>query len=406
MISGSIHEASLIRLRRRWWLMAALAGLSVWLGYQLLRQAWHPFPAWRWTIAAAGALAFQLIYVWRGLEHNYRQGEHLLLPTLGSGNHLTLLRGLVLALLAGFLLVPRPSGALAWLPAALYTLAILADLLDGYLARVSRHTTVLGESLDMEFDCLGMLVAIALAVHYAQIPLWYLPLGFARYLFLAGIWLRRRQGKPVHDLPHSLHGRMLAGIEMGYASVLLWPVFYPPATVLAGVAVAVPILASFLRDWLIVGGRIDPASPRYLAARRRAAWILTGWLPVGLRFAAGLAGWLRFGVPLLVGASDALSLFAWPGLPFPHFAAPLIGLLALVTPLLLILGAAGRLAALGLLAAAGAHSLARGLDPVNGFLIVAGMALMILGSGWLSAWRPEDSFLLRRAGSTPEESRP
>ena len=96
-----------------------------------------------------------------------------------------------LGLLAGFVFLPQPSGGLAWLPALLYTLAIMADYLDGYFARLTHHATVLGEILDIEFDALGILMATSLAVHYGQLPWWYLPIGLSRYLFLFGIWWRR-----------------------------------------------------------------------------------------------------------------------------------------------------------------------------------------------------------------------
>ncbi len=75
-----------------------------------------------------------------------------------------------------------------------------------------------------------------------------------------------------------------------------------------------------------------------------------------------------------------------------------ISLLILIATLMVTLGAAGRLAALGLLIATSANILARGLHPYNGFLLVATIALMLLGSGALSCWRPEDAILKRRAG--------
>jgi CDP-diacylglycerol--glycerol-3-phosphate 3-phosphatidyltransferase len=177
-----IHDASLISLRRRWWLMASLYAPLLLLGYQLLRTEWHLAYAWRWAVMAAGVLAYELWLLWRGLKDNRLRGRSTLLPTLGAGNVLTLLRGLALGLLAGFLFSPWPPGRLAWMPALLYTLAIIADYLDGYLARITHRATVLGESLDIEFDALGMLIAISLAVHYDQLPWWYLLLGLSRYL--------------------------------------------------------------------------------------------------------------------------------------------------------------------------------------------------------------------------------
>jgi CDP-diacylglycerol--glycerol-3-phosphate 3-phosphatidyltransferase len=392
-----IHEVSLISLRRRWWVMAVLCVPLLLLGYQLLRTEWHLSYAWRWTMAAAGILAYELWLLWRGLKDNRLRGGSTLLPTLGVGNILTMLRGLALGLLAGFLFSPWPPGRLAWMPAMLYTMAIIADYLDGYLARITHRATVLGENLDIEFDALGMLIAISLAVHYAQLPGWYLLLGLSRYLFLLGIWWRKQQGKPVYDLPPSAHRRMVAGFQMVFMSVMLWPVVYPPLTTLAGVVFAIPFVASFTRDWFVVSGRIDPASHAYLEARQRIAVVMTRWLPLLLRIGVVTAA-VGFVLPALWSAPERVASFAWPGGPLPGVTTTIISAVAIVASVMLALGGAGRLAALGLLIAASTNILSRGLYIYNGFMLTGAIALIFLGSGAFSCWRPEDVVLGRRAG--------
>lgn len=393
-----VQTVPLLSLRRRWGMTALLFVVSLWLGYHLLRAEWQAAFAWRWTVVAAGVLVYELGLLWRGLRDNRRRGETLLLPTLGAGNLLTLLRGLALGLLAGFLLSPWPWGRLAWLPALLYTLAILADYLDGYLARITRHATLLGAQLDIEFDALGILIAAALAVHYNQLPWWYLILGLSRYLFLLGMWWRRRQGRPVHDLTPSIHRRIVAGFQMGFMSVMLWPVVSPPGTTLAGVVFALPFTASFLRDWLVVSGRLDPTSPVYLEVRQKLVVVLTYWLPVFLRIGVAAIA-LGLVLPALQSAAHRVALFGWPGIPFPMVTATAITLMAFVALVMLTLGAAGRLGALGLLTAASANIHTAGLDMGNGFLLAGSIALMLLGSGPFSCWRPEDAILSRRAGA-------
>jgi hypothetical protein len=95
---------------------------------------------------------------------------------------------------------------------------------------------------------------------------------------------------------------------------------------------------------------------------------------------------------------DPVALVAWPGLPFPRFMGWAISLVALAATIMLALGGAGRLAALGLIVAASANILASGLYVYNGFLLVSAISLMLLGSGAFSCWRPEDAILGRRAG--------
>lgn len=401
-LGSMVQEVSLASLRRRWWLMALLFASVLWLGYQLLGTKWHPAFALRWAMVAACVLAYGLGILWRSLKDNHRPGESSLLPTLGVGNALTMTRGLALGLLAGFVFIPQPTGGLAWLPTLLYTLAIVADYLDGYFARLTHHATVLGETLDIEFDALGILVATSLAVHYNQLPWWYLIIGLSRYLFLFGIWWRKRRGEPVYDLPPSTHRRIVAGFQMGFTSVMLWPVVYPPATTLAGVVFAIPFTASFTRDWLVVSGRLDPTSLSYLEFRRRFAVVLTRWLPLVLRaVVVALMLWIVVGI--LRNASGPGALLAWSGVPAPRFVLMAISLLAVAAAVMLALGVVGRLAALVLLFAASANILATGLSIYNGFLLTSAIALMLLGSGVLSCWCPEDAILSRRAGENNKE---
>jgi CDP-diacylglycerol--glycerol-3-phosphate 3-phosphatidyltransferase len=335
------------------------------------------------------------------LKANHRPGETVLMPTLGPANLLTLLRGLLLGLLAGFLAAPWPSGGLAWLPAGLYTLAIVVDVLDGYVARRMGDTTLLGGTLDIEFDALGLLIATGLAVHYRQLPGWYLVLGLSRYLFLFGIWWRQRQGKPIYDMTPSVHRRMVASFHMSFMSVMLWPLMRPPATTLAGLVFALPFTASFVRDWLVVSGRLDPTSATYLEARRRLAGAISGWLPLALRVGVA-AVTLGLILPAITSTSQRAALFGWPGMPFPQSVATAISLVALAGAGMLVAGAAGRLAALGVLFAAAANIHTRGLDLVNGLWLAASIALLFLGSGMLACWRPEEAALFRRAGEKKE----
>ncbi|MGB5061590.1 MAG: CDP-alcohol phosphatidyltransferase family protein, partial [Candidatus Promineifilaceae bacterium] len=168
-----------------------VAGVGLWL-------VWPEY-APRWALLSGLMLAYVLALFWRNLPANHRQGETAVLPTLGLGNSLTLYRGLATALLTGFILSPWPGGFLAWIPAILYMTADIADYLDGYAARVAHHATRLGEILDMEYDGLSVLIVTLLAVWFGQLPLWYLPLGLARYLFVFGLWLRARRGLPIYD---------------------------------------------------------------------------------------------------------------------------------------------------------------------------------------------------------------
>ncbi|MCL7418071.1 MAG: CDP-alcohol phosphatidyltransferase family protein [Halalkalicoccus sp.] len=253
-MSDAYAGRTLRRLRVRWLIVAALAAVATALSFGGLRLLLTDDLARRWLLLTVPVLAYELALLWRFLPRN--RDDERLLPSLGPGTLLTVARGVLIAFLAGFLVLPRPTESLVWLPAVLYGTAALADYVDGTIARLTDHTTTLGARLDTEFDALGILIAPLLAVVYGQLPLWYLSVSAARYLFVLGRWLRRRRGLPVSSLPPRRSRRLLAGLQMAFSTLVLSPVVSPPATTVAAVLVAVPFVVGFVRDWLYVSGRL------------------------------------------------------------------------------------------------------------------------------------------------------
>ena len=217
-------SARLSLLKRRWLQVAAFYFLSTLLVYALWGFGGAGAFGRQWLVQTAVIGVYCLWVVWRYLPENHRPGETAVLATFGWGNRLTLLRGLLISMVGGFLFIPWLSGWFAWLPALFYTTADIADFLDGYAARKSQHVTLLGVRLDMEFDGLGMVVVSLLAVWYGQLPWWYLLIGLARYFFLIGLWIREQLNLPNEPMPHSWHRRIFAGFQMGFMSVVLWPI--------------------------------------------------------------------------------------------------------------------------------------------------------------------------------------
>ncbi len=382
-------RSPLAALRRRWLILTLLGSLLIVLGCYSLAVWWQPGYAIRWGLVAALILIYETILLWRLLKHNHRPGEKALLPSLGIGNVITVARGWLLALLAGFLCAPRPSGWLEWAPSALYLMAAIADYLDGYLARITQHSTLLGEELDLQYDALGILIAPLLGVLYGQLPIWYLTVGLARYLFMAGTWLLKRRGRPVYNLTPSSARRAMAGFQMGFTAVALWPIFAPPGTWIVATLFMLPFIVGFLRDWLVVSGAIDPYSARYTEGIRRGVEMTTGWLPLGVRALVVPASlWLtaqRWAGNISAGGAS----WSWQtgkGV-FEATAATLVGL-----------GILGRLSSLALLITVGL-TVAENHPYPGDLLVIAGATLLtILGTGKLSLWKPEDEFLRRRYG--------
>jgi len=265
------------RLRRQWRgaavaLAAALTAVGVTLDASpALPRLPGPTDsaAVQWAVPTAAAGGFVVWFCRRHLDANRRgataseersgvEGERpRTYATLGVANAVTVARGGLFAAVAGFAAV-EPAGRVTWLPAVCYGTGCVLDLADGAIARRRGRTTVLGAKLDMAVDTLGFLVAPVVAVVWGRLPVWYLSLSAARYLFKAGRGYRRARERPVYDLPSSAVRRPLAGVQMAFISVALAPVL-PGATVRAlAVAVLAPSLAVFARDYLVVSGRLSP----------------------------------------------------------------------------------------------------------------------------------------------------
>jgi CDP-diacylglycerol--glycerol-3-phosphate 3-phosphatidyltransferase len=207
------------------------------------------------AVVAGLCLGGQLWYVSHRLVPARTAGEPLS-RLFGLANTLTLLRGALYAVVAGFVVVP-PGTRLAWVPAIAYGSGVVLDKLDGTVARTLGRETTLGERLDMTFDTFGFVAAPLVAVVWGRLPVWYLSLSAARYVYRGGIAVRTRRGKPVFDPPDSDLGKYLAGVQMVFLTVALAPAV--PGTLVRTAApfVLAPSLAVFARDFLVVTGRLS-----------------------------------------------------------------------------------------------------------------------------------------------------
>ncbi len=366
--------ARLRGLRGQWFGVAALYALALAGGHLLIAA---PGVAPYWTLLAGAAMAVQLAILWWALPQNRRAPDTPLRAALGLANHLTLVRGLLTCLLAGFLFAPLPAGALAWAPALLYGLERAIDFVDGWVARRTRGETLLGSILDIEFDGLGLLIAAVLGVQYGLLPGWYLLLGLTRPLFALGLLWRRRRGRVVHDLPPSDHRRVIAGLQTGFVSIVLWPVWSSEATRWAACCFAVPLVLSFARDWLVVSGVVDAGTSGYAGARRAAKRWVEGRLPPAARLSAG-----GLAVALLVRQGEPAALW----------------LVVLPAALLLLAGVLGRAAATVLLVYAGLVATATGLHAETALLMACAALVAHTGSGRYALWQPEERLIRVKLG--------
>jgi len=239
-------------VRERWRVAAtgtagvAAAGTAVG-GWMLVAGATSHTAANRWVLITGVVLAYEVGF----LGYHFDDGT----TALALPNLVTLGRGGLYAATAGFLFVP-PVEAVQWAPAACYGTGVALDVVDGRLARRTGQTTTLGAKLDLAFDTLGFLVAPLVGVAWGRLPVAYLSVSAARYVYRAGIGWRKRRGRPVDDLPESRVRRPLAALQMGVIAVALAPVLPVSVAHPLSLVVAVPSLVVFGRDYLAVTGRL------------------------------------------------------------------------------------------------------------------------------------------------------
>jgi CDP-diacylglycerol--glycerol-3-phosphate 3-phosphatidyltransferase len=311
--------------------------------------------------------------------------------------NLTLLRGLLIAPLAGLLFLPPLAGAKAWLPAMLYTGAAIADQFDGYLARRTGLATPLGEALDLEFDGLGMLLAVAAAIHVGHLPLAFMAVGLARYGFVIwkALWSRTRGG--AREIPASMTRRAIAGLEMGFVSAALWPIIPPELATLVGWIFAGPFFLSFGRDAAVVAGWIDVDSKAYQVWRSRLRVAATYWIPPLLRLGLLLV-WGPVTVARLGGLQEWAASLAHAGLANSLTLGLVSALVQAIALVAVAVGFLGRSAAFLLVLVNGLLMVALGVTPAGLTGVGLASAVLILGTGPLSAWSPEGGWLGKRRG--------
>ena len=376
-------DQNVFHLQRQSRRLTLVCSLTLLFGVLLLRlMALNPdFSARRWLMISALFVAGVFWFLRRVLDQNHPPGREELYPDLGPANRLTIFRGIAYAWMAGFLLMPRPGGLLDWLPALLYMGASIADVFDGYLARRSERVTRLGETLDMEFDGLGVLVACALAVQYGQLPLVFLLVAAARPLFVWGMHWRTKKGLPNYPMTESDQRRVIAGLLMIFLCTVLWPIFEPPVTYAVGAVFGGAVALSFVRDWLVTIGWLRPDSFPYILWRARLKVWAFAWMPVGLRATIALLISLMASGVLADGSALPATL-SWP-----------VAVVGVAGGLAALAGIGARTSAGLVNAAAFVYFLFGGQPWLGLTLLVLSSLLLVLGSGRYTLWVPEERWL-------------
>jgi CDP-diacylglycerol--glycerol-3-phosphate 3-phosphatidyltransferase len=190
---------------------------------------------------------------------------------------------------------------------------------------------------------------------------------------------------------------MIAGFQMGLVAFALLPVFSRPVTTTAAVIFMIPLLAGFLRDWLVVCGYVEVNHFQQTRWDRLIGLLTTKLLPVLLRFVIGIAGIFLF-------YSAATVFFTGPQTVsatqlYLTGSCSLLELWGMaIAALLIVCGIITRIAALSISLLLAGTLTSWNSSPGLFLVFSCAVTLMLTGSGLLSTWHPEDALLLERQG--------
>ena len=175
---------------------------------------------------------------------------------MGLANWLTTLRILLIPVFITLLVYRRPMLALA-----VFCLASLTDLLDGYIARRQHGQTRLGAFLDPMADKLLLTSAFVTLTYLKVIPFWVTAVVVSRDLMISvGVLVMHVAGVAVHPAPTWL-GKTSTALQM--VTVLASMAFYQRAPQVSRAfawATAVFTIASGLQ-YLLQGVKQLDSSP-------------------------------------------------------------------------------------------------------------------------------------------------
>lgn len=170
-------------------------------------------------------------------------------PGFGWANRVTLLRAVIVVVLAAAMFAPDLYRGGSWLVAGLAGLALALDGVDGQLARQFDQTSNFGARFDMEVDAALILVLCLGLVIGGMVGTWVVFIGLMRYGFLLGMvfwsWL-------TVPLPESFRRKVICVWQVASLMVAMLPIT-PGWLAFTGLVGALLLLiASFAIDihWL------------------------------------------------------------------------------------------------------------------------------------------------------------
>lgn len=250
-ITRSHHRSAL-----RWPLAEMSIGAMLALGLGSLAQWWMGLGiAYTGLVVALYiALAGVVLWAWAtrapGMPWSQKtQTARHQWVSLGWANRVTLVRSILILLIAAVIPFPDIAQQYGWTLAMVSLLALLLDGVDGMVARRTGTESAWGARFDMEMDAVFILALSMLLVSMGQAGLWVLMLGIMRYAFVGAgqvwSWMQR-------PLPPSFRRPAVCVWQIATLLACLVPIVPNLVVTLSLVLALVLLLMSFAIDvgWL------------------------------------------------------------------------------------------------------------------------------------------------------------
>ena len=207
---------------------AGVLGLLLVIALAWVARTWLPLgPLYPGKVAAVFATMMVVAFGLIGAHHPYLQ--------FGPANQVTMIRAMLVALLASLIGEPAVPRVAATATAVAVLIAAL-DGVDGWLARRSGMASVFGARFDVETDALFVMVMSILVWQHGKAGIWVF-LGGMRYLFVIAGWLLPWMARPLRP---TIRAKTVSVFHMVGVSVALAPIVPLP---LSAVAVGLSLVA-------------------------------------------------------------------------------------------------------------------------------------------------------------------
>lgn len=169
---------------------------------------------------------------------------------LGWANRVTLIRGILVAIVAAGLLAGAFKGAI-WQWLLIAVIALLLDGVDGWVARYTRSHSSFGARFDMELDALLIMLLCVGLWEFESLGAWVLLIGGMRYLFVMAGWRLKWLTAPLFA---SFRRKVVCVWQVAALLLALTPLSSPLMANLLALSALVSLAYSFGVDvrWLYV----------------------------------------------------------------------------------------------------------------------------------------------------------